>query len=103
MPNDPDALTGLGEDAPSLLPFTADRTPQPSATTSITDALPLGGVRRVVDDDETRAPAPRPGEPDWDRTFAAAPGDDAERTIAPPNSAYVPGAPLLPGTKLGTR
>ncbi len=102
MPNDPDALTGLGEDAPPLPPFTADRTPQPSATTSITDALPLGGVRRVVDD-ETRAPAPRPGEPDWDRTFAAAPGDDAERTIAPPNSAYVPGAPLLPGTKLGTR
>ena len=103
MPNDPDALTGLGEDAPPLPPFTADRTPQPSATTSITDALPLGGVRRVVDGDETRAPAPRPGEPDWDRTFAAAPGDDAERTIAPPNSAYVPGAPLLPGTKLGTR
>ena len=103
MPNDPDALTGLGEDAPPLPPFTADRTPQPSATTSITDALPLGGVRRAVDDDETRAPAPRPGEPDWDRTFAAAPGDDAERTIAPPNSAYVPGAPLLPGTKLGTR
>jgi tetratricopeptide (TPR) repeat protein len=116
MPNDPDALTGLGGELdPSLPPFTADHTPQPSATTSITDALPLGGVTRSAADDETRAPmaargpgsvappAPRSARTDWDRTFEPVPADDLDRTIAPPNSAYVPGAPLQPGTKLGTR
>jgi tetratricopeptide (TPR) repeat protein len=108
MPIDPEAPAPYGgHDEPTLLPFTADRTPQPSVTTSITDALPFAGAAgaaaapRAPADDVTRVPAQ--AAPDWDRTFAPAGADDAERTIVPPTSAYVPGAPLVPGTKLGTR
>ena len=53
MPNDPAAWTGRGGDGdPTIAPFTADHTPNPGATTSITDELT--GVPR-------EAPAPTGG------------------------------------------
>ncbi|MBP7775858.1 MAG: protein kinase [Acidobacteria bacterium] len=111
MPNDPAAWTGRGGDGdPTIAPFTADHTPNPGATTSITDELT--GVPR-----QNPAPTGGGGDADDDRTIAPevtaadaaltmappAPADDPESTIAPPGAAYVPGAPLVPGTKLGTR
>jgi eukaryotic-like serine/threonine-protein kinase len=110
MPIDPGAAAGGGGDFdPTIAPFTADHTPQPGSTTSITGLgtdLGLGaadGDRTIapaaadpdqtmapvaIDPDQTRAPGPidpdqtiAPGLVDPDQTRPPDPAD-ADRTFA---------------------
>ena len=105
MSIDPEGRLGRGGDVgPGLPPFTADHTPNPGATTSITGeltGLPPSGEPET----SLGAALPEVTSPSAALTFAApSPDDDPERTIAPPSTgAYVPGEALVPGTKLGTR
>ncbi|MEZ5421236.1 MAG: protein kinase [Vicinamibacterales bacterium] len=110
MPIEPAAGTGpAGHGEPAIAPFSADHTPNPGATTSITGELT--GVSRETgpggadDGDPARHETVAPDVTSADTALTMAPSapDDPERTIAPPGAAYVPGAALVPGTKLGTR
>lgn len=100
MSIDPAARFGEGGGDPSIPPFTADHTPDPGSTTSITGELtglpPRGEPETSI--------IPEVTSPDAALTMApASADDDPERTIAPPSAAYVAGEALVPGTKLGTR
>jgi tetratricopeptide (TPR) repeat protein len=103
MPIDPEVRFGRGGGDPSIPPFTADHTPDPGSTTSITGDLtglppsgePETSLGALLHDLTAPGAAPTMAAP--------SPDDDPERTIAPPSAAYVPGEALVPGTKLGTR
>ncbi len=107
MPIDPEVRFGRGGGDPSIPPFTADHTPDPGSTTSITGDLtgdltglppsgePETSLGALLHDLTAPGAAPTMAAP--------SPDDDPDRTIAPPSAAYVPGEALVPGTKLGTR
>ena len=103
MSIDPEVRFGRGGDGgPGIPPFTADHTPDPGSTTSITGEL-TGPPPGPEPEPETSL-RPEVTAPSAALTFApASPDDDPERTIAPPSAAYVGGDGLVPGTKLGTR
>ncbi|MEP7118621.1 MAG: serine/threonine-protein kinase, partial [Acidobacteriota bacterium] len=120
MPIEPAAGAGAGGDFdPTIAPFTADHTPNPSTTTSITgieSAVGLGALgpdetvasaaidrdrtidTGVGDPDQTRPP----DAADLDRTYAPATAD-GDLTFPPGGAPPEPGGALPPGTKLGTR
>ena len=131
MPIDPGAATGGGgEVEPTIAPFTADHTPEPGSTTSITGFDGVFGLGpadadrtfapaaadpdqtfapNAADPDETRAPVAvdpdqtrPPDAGDVDRTFAPA-AADGDLTFPLDGAPSDEGAQLPPGTKLGTR
>ncbi len=88
------------EDQTNAPPVDPDRTMAPPAPAGDPDRT---GASHSPDADQTVAPP----SIDADTTYAPPSADaDPDRTIAPPSPSaapFVPGAPLAPGTKLGTR
>ena len=83
MPIDPEVRSGRGGGDPSIPPFTADHTPDPGSTTSITGELtglppsgePETSLGALLNDMTAAGDAPTMAGP--------APDDDPDRTIAP--------------------